>query len=423
MLKTFVFKFGGASVKDAESIKNLSRILYNRLRNHTVIVVSAMGKTTNALEVILEKKLLGEDYSLNITNLMGFHLEICKDLFDTAHSIHYQIENHFIQLSRELQQDLNRDNFDQIYDEVIANGELLATRIVQEYLCTQNIFCLWQDARELIHSNSDYRFATVDWKITSQKIKKQLVPLLEKFPVVTQGFIAREKNGRTTTLGREGSDFSAAILAACLHASSVTIWKDVEGVLNADPKRFPNTVKFDELDYQEAAELTYYGASVIHPKTIKPLANLSIPLYVKSFLEPHKSGTIIHKVPYTNSIPCIVVKDEQVLVSFKVTDFSFIDEGHIHQVYANLKLLKLKVNMLQISAISISIVIDKQLFKLEKLIEILKEQFEIRYNESLQLLTVKNHNPEIIEELMKHREVFMEQVTRSTFQMVTKPLQ
>lgn len=422
MLKTFVFKFGGASVKDAPSIINLSKILYNRLRNHTVIVISAMGKTTNALEIILEKKLAGEDFSWNITNLKNYHLAICGDLFESQHSIYHQVENHFLQLSRDLQQPINPDNYDQFYDQIIAYGELTATRIVQEYLCTQNIFCIWQDARELIHTNADYRFAKVDWEETSRNIKKHLIPVLSKFPVVTQGFIGREKQGKTTTLGREGSDFTAAILGACLKSQSVTIWKDVAGVLNADPKRFPNTVKFEELDYQEAAELTYYGATVIHPKTIKPLANLSIPLYVKSFLAPDASGTLIHHVKHANSIPCIVVKDDQILVSFKVTDFTFIQEAHIHEIYSELERLKLKVNMLQTSAISISIVIDKQLFKLDKLVQAMKSKFEIRYNESLQLITVKNHHPKIMEELMEEREILMEQVTRSTFQLVSKPL-
>ncbi|EKB50611.1 aspartate kinase [Cecembia lonarensis] len=423
MLKTFVFKFGGASVKDAPSIINLSKILYNRLRNHTVIVVSAMGKTTNALESILEKKIKGEDFSLNITILKNYHLDICSELFEPEHSIHHQIENHFIQLDRDLQQSLRVENFDQYYDQIILYGELLATRIVQEYLCSVEIFCVWQDARELIQTNADYRFAKVDWKKTTKNIKNILAPILTKFPVVTQGFIGREKGGSSTTLGREGSDFTAAILGACLKSHSVTIWKDVAGVLNADPKRFPNAVKFDELDYQEAAELTYYGASVIHPKTIKPLANLSIPLYVKSFLAPEESGTRIHHIKQSNHIPCIVLKEDQILVSFKVTDFTFIEEKHIHQVYAQLEQLKLKVNMLQTSAISISIVIDKQPFKLDRLIEALSGLFEIRYNEALQLITIKNHNPEIINQLMEQREVLMEQVTRSTFQMVAKPLQ
>ncbi|RZS94851.1 aspartate kinase [Cecembia calidifontis] len=420
MLKTFVFKFGGASVKDAGSIKNLSKILFNRLRNHTVIVVSAMGKTTNALEGILEKKYRQEDFSSNITILENYHLETCMGLFGENHPIHAIVKNYFLQLQRDLEAPLSQDNYDLYYDRIISYGELIATRIVQEYLCLENIYCIWQDAREFIVTNSDFRFAKVDWKATSSRIKKSLLPILEKFPVVTQGFIGKDKNGNTTTLGREGSDFTAAIIASCLKSVSVTIWKDVDGVLNADPKRFPNTIKFDELDYHEAAELTYYGASVIHPKTIKPLANLSIPLFVKSFIHPEGSGTKIHHVRHENKTPCIVVKDDQILVSFKVTDFTFIHEGHIHQIYSELEKLKLRVNMLQTSAISVSLVIDKQLFKMEKLIHTLNKDFEIRYNESLQLITVKNHNPKIMGELMKNKEILMEQVTRSTFQMVTK---
>jgi aspartate kinase len=422
MSKTFVFKFGGASVKDAQSIKNLSHILLNRLRNRTVIVISAMGKTTNALENLIEQKINKEDFSLNSTILKNYHLSVCHDLFDKDHLIFSQIENYFLQLSRDLEKPITKENYDQYYDQVIAYGELISSRIVQEFLCQEGIFCVWQDARVIIQTNSDFRFAKVDWEATALKTKKHISPLLEKFPVITQGFIGRDKKGNTTTLGREGSDFTAAILGFCLKSASVTIWKDVEGVLNADPKRFSHTIKFEELDYKEAAELTYYGASVIHPKTIKPLANLSIPLFVRSFINPENSGTKIHKVNSPNTVPCIVVKEDQILVSFKVTDFAFINEGHIHRIYSMLEKLKLRVNLLQTSAISVSIVIDKQLYKLENLIEKLKSEFEIRYNDSLQLITVKNHNPKIMEEILKDREILLEQVTRTTFQLVFKPL-
>lgn len=422
MSKTFVFKFGGASVKDADSVKNLSNILYNRLRNHTIIVISAMGKTTNALEQILDKKLKGEEYSSNSTIIKQYHLDICTGLFEPSHQVFSIIKNYFLQLSRDLEKPLNKENYDSYYDQIISYGELISTRIVQEYLCQEGIYCIWQDAREIIQTNSDYRFAKIDWKKTQHQVDKILKPILSKFPIVTQGFIGKSDQGKTTTLGREGSDFTAAILASCLKANSVTIWKDVEGVLNADPKRFPHTVKFEELDYKEAAELTYYGASVIHPKTIKPLANLSIPLFVRSFIHPDRPGTKIHNLQSTSTIPCIVIKDDQILVSFKVTDFTFINESHIHRIYAELEKLKLKVNMLQTSAISISIVIDKQIFKLETLIESLNQEFEIRYNESLQLITVKNHTPELIQELMKERDILMEQMTRTTYQMIVKPL-
>lgn len=420
MAKTFVFKFGGASVKDVNSIKNLYEIVFNRLRNNTIIVVSAMGKTTNALEEILALKLEGKDYSSKSAKILEYHLEVCEGLFDSDNLIFPMIKNYFRQMERALNGNLTRANYDRFYDSIVSFGELVSSRIVQEYLCSKGLFCIWQDARELILTNSDFRFAKVDWQGTTKLCEKVLMPKLSQFPVVTQGFIGADEKGQTTTLGREGSDFTASILAHGLRANAVTIWKDVDGVLNADPKRFPDSVKFDELDYKEAAELTYYGASVIHPKTIKPLANLSIPLYVKSFLHPEGSGTKIHHVQKVNAVPCIVVKDNQILVSFKVTDFTFINESHIHAVFSILEKLKLRVNLLQTSAISISIVIENELFKLEKLIQNLRDQFEIRYNENLQLITVKNHNPILMEKLVLGKEVLLEQMTRTTFQVLVK---
>lgn len=420
MAKTFVFKFGGASVKDVNSIKNFYEIVFNRLRNNTIIVVSAMGKTTNALEEILALKLEGKDNSLKSTILLDYHLKICEGLFDPDHLIFPAVKNYFSNMERILNGNLTRANYDDFYDSIVSFGELVSSRIVQEYLCSKGLFCIWQDAREVILTNSDFRFAKVDWVATKRLCDKIITPKLTQFPVITQGFIGADEKGRTTTLGREGSDFTAAILAHGLQANAVTIWKDVDGVLNADPKRFPDSIKFDELDYREAAELTYYGATVIHPKTIKPLANLSIPLYVKSFIHPEGSGTKIHHVPKVNTVPCIVVKDSQILVSFKVTDFTFINESHIHAVYSELEKLKLRVNLLQTSAISISIVIENELFKLEKLIHSLRNQFEIRYNENLQIITVKNHNQALMEKLTHNKEILLEQMTRTTFQVLIK---
>lgn len=422
MSKVNVFKFGGASVKDADSIKNLFNIIFNRLQNPTIIVVSAMGKSTNALEEILKSKITQTPYSSNYTIFKNYHLSICSELFPQNHSVFYTLDKQFKDLQELLNQGLVTENYDEYYDQIICYGELISTIIIQAYLCLMEIQCTWLDAREIIATNSDYRFAKIDWELTTQNCKSMLRPILEKNTVITQGFIGREFSGKTTTLGREGSDFTASILASCLQAEAVTIWKDVEGVLNADPKRFENTIKFDELDYKEAAELTYYGASVIHPKTIKPLANLSIPLYVKSFLKPEGAGTKIHHVKSLNAIPCIVVKDNQILVSFRVTDFTFINESHIQQVFTALEKLKLKVNLLQTSAISISIVIDEQMFKLEKLIKELESFFSIRYNDRLQLLTVKNQNEDLVKELMKNKEILLEQVTRTTFQIVYKSI-
>jgi aspartate kinase len=420
MPKTLIYKFGGASVKDTHSLRNLTEILRNRLRNNLVIVVSAMGKTTNGLESILEKKLNGEDYSENSTILRKYHIEACQDLFPEKHPIFAQLENLFFQLENDLEKELSSKNYDEFYDRIVSFGELISSRIVGEYLCAQDLVVLWQDARTVIHTDSDFRFAKINWEKTRKSCQEKWKPLLENFPIVTQGFIGSDSKGKTTTLGREGSDFTAAILAASLDAGSVTIWKDVPGVLNADPKLFSNTKKFDELGYREAAEMTYFGASVIHPKTIKPLANAGIPLFVKSFLAPEIPGTKIHEHAAPHQVPTIVLKKDQVLVSFKVTDFTFIEEKHIHRVYEQLQALKLRVNMLQLSAISISIVIDTQLFKLDQLISNLRDEFEIRYNERLELLTILHPKQEDIPSLLEGYEVLVEQASRNTFQVVRR---
>lgn len=420
MPKTLIYKFGGASVKDPDSIRNLSEILRNRLRNNLVIVVSAMGKTTNGLESILEKKLNGDDYSENSAILKNYHKGVCQDLFPEKHPLFAQLDNLFQQLDNDLEKELTPENYDEYYDRIVSFGELVSSRIVAEYLCSQELIVLWQDARSVIHTDSDFRFAKINWEKTRKSCQEKWKPLLENFPIVTQGFIGSDPKGKTTTLGREGSDFTAAILATGLDASSVTIWKDVPGVLNADPKLFSNTKKFDELGYREAAEMTYFGASVIHPKTIKPLANAGIPLFVKSFLAPEAPGTKIHETAAPHQVPTIVLKKDQVLVSFKVTDFTFIEEKHIHRVYEQLQALKLRVNMLQLSAISISIVIDTQLFKLDQLILKLREEFEIRYNEGLELLTILHPKEEEIPALLEGYEVLLEQASRNTFQVVRR---
>lgn len=420
MAKTYIFKFGGASVKDANALKNLAEILRNRLRKNIVIVVSAMGKTTNALETILNLKLEKNDYSLKYAILKECHIGICKELFPENHRVFPALENQFISLEKKLEAELSKENYDEIYDEIVSFGELISSKIVMEFLCLEGLVVLWQDAREIIATNNDYRFAKINWEKTKRNCQSQLKHRLEKFPVVTQGFIGADEKGKTTTLGREGSDFTAAILGTCLNAASVTIWKDVPGVLNADPKRFSETVLFSELDYKQAAEMTYYGASVIHPKTIKPLANAGIPLFVKSFLQPDEAGTKIHSFDSFDPIPTFVLKENQVLVSFKVTDFTFIEESHIHRVYEELRILKLRVNMLQISAISISLVMDSQPFNFEKFMERLKNDFEIRYNEGLELLTVLHPEKESLTPLLEGFDVLLEQSTRNTIQVVRR---
>ncbi|MEN2281910.1 aspartate kinase [Algoriphagus sp. SE2] len=420
MTKTIIFKFGGASVKDADALKNMANILRNRLRRNVVIVVSAMGKMTNLLEVILNLKLEKTDYSLSCDIFKSYHIDICKALFPKNHRIFPVLENQFILLEKKLEGELSSENYDEFYDDIVSFGELISSKIVMEFLCLEGLIVLWQDAREIITTNNDYRFAKIDWEKTKKNCQSDLKPRLEKFPVVTQGFIGGNESGKTTTLGREGSDFTAAILGTCLNASSVTIWKDVPGVLNADPKRFSETVLFNELDYKQAAEMTYYGASVIHPKTIKPLANEGIPLFVKSFLHPDLSGTKICSIDSFTPIPTFVLKENQVLVSFKVTDFTFIEENHIHRVYDELRRLKLRVNMLQISAISISLVMDIQPFNFKKLLERLRSEFEIRYNEGLELLTIIHPGKESLSSQLEGFEILLEQSTRNTVQIVRR---
>ncbi|EAZ79468.1 aspartate kinase [Algoriphagus machipongonensis] len=420
MSKTIVYKFGGASVKDADAMKNLLDILRNRLRKNMVIVVSAMGKTTNSLEEILRLKMEGEDFSSNYTILKEFHLSICHQLFPDSHRVFAVLDNLFTSMSKQLNAELSEDNYDEYYDSIIGFGELFSSTIVMEYLCENDLLVLWQDARELIKTNSDFRFAKIDWAKTRKNCQTKLKAKIENFPVVTQGFIGSDSQSRPTTLGREGSDFTAAILASCLKASSVTIWKDVPGVLNADPKKFSSYFLFEELDYKQAAEMTYYGASVIHPKTIMPLANARIPLFVKSFISPEDPGTKIHSTSSNSSISTYVLKEKQLLISFRVTDFTFIEEEQIHRVYEELKSLKLRVNMLQISAISISIVLDEQPFKLDRLLNRLKNDFEIRYNSNLELLTILHPEKSGMDSVMKDYEVFLEQQTRNTFQVVRR---
>jgi aspartate kinase len=415
-----VYKFGGASVKDAAALKNLYEILESRLQSTKVIVVSAMGKTTNALEAVLAKKLEQADFSQDWKQIRDFHVGVCQEIFPVADLVIAKLEQLMDTAKPILEATISKSNYDEVYDQLICYGELLSSLIVSEYLIYKGLSLAWQDARTVIHTDSDFRFAKIDWEKTRTSCQNQWGSLLKHTTILTQGFIGKDPLGRTTTLGREGSDFTAAILATSLDAESVTIWKDVPGVLNADPKLFPNTQKFDELRYREAAEMTYFGASVIHPKTIKPLANSRIPLFVKSFLDPEGAGTKIYEHAAPHEVPTLVLKKNQVLVSFKVTDFTFIEEKHIHAIYEKLKEFKLRANMLQLSAITVSLVVDTQLFKLEQLIESLKATFEIRYNEDLELLTILKPRVEEIPALMAGYEVLLEQTTRTSYQAVRR---
>lgn len=415
-----VFKFGGASVKDAQGVKNVVSILKAHQPGALLVVVSAMGKTTNALEDLLKASLEHQPYTEKINELYDYHLQIVKGLFeDIHHEVHFFLAQRFQSLTRALQK-ARKQPFNQIYDEVVAHGELISTGIVQAYLAQQQVPCRWLDARDYISTNNLHREAQINWPLTGSKVNRELVAILEKEVIITQGFIGRSSDGHTTTLGREGSDFSAAIFASCLNAASVTIWKDVPGVLNADPKRIANTVLYPELSYYDAAEMTYFGASVIHPKTIKPLANQQIPLFVRSFIHPDQAGTRIAEQEVVPPAPAIIFKQNQTLVTFNIRDYSFITERNLSSIFYLLDLMHIKINVMQNSATSVSICIDGNTAKNDALINTLSNEYEVRYNTGLTLITIKNYTEETITAMSSEKELLLEQRTRHTYQIVVR---
>ncbi|MBT9394704.1 aspartate kinase [Hymenobacter sp. NST-14] len=407
-----IYKFGGASVKDAAAIGNLVRIVRQYGADQALlVVVSAMGKTTNALEALFQLAHAGQDYRAPLAELAEFHqgvaagLELPADLLTDL----------LTQLQDRLATLLPAD-FDKQYDQVVSFGELLATRIVAGALGAR-----WLDCRALIRTDHTWREGRVDWPTTERQLRAALpAAVLAEGPVVTQGFLGGTASGATTTLGREGSDFTAAILAYCLGAQSVTIWKDVAGLLNADPKIFPDTVRYPEISYQETIEMAYYGASVIHPKTIKPLAVRGIPLLVKSFLDPEAEGTRIHDCRHELLVPAFIRKTEQCLISFEAKDLAFISEENLEVIFGALAQVRLKIRLMQNSAISFSVCTDFSAYRLERLLDLLREQFTIHYNTGLALYTIKNYDAASIQRLTAGRELLLEQRTRQTFQFVCR---
>lgn len=413
-----VFKFGGASVKSASAVRNVCQII-NQEQGELLVVISAMGKTTNALEEIAQDGINKNDFNKKLNNLRQFHAAIISDLFSDASSAFKKLEQHLEVIKKELSFNVQSgENQDMIYDQVVSMGEIISTTIVADYLATM-LRSRWIDARDFIVTDATFREGKVNWHQSSEKIKN-LRTESKKGPIVTQGFIGRTDSGLTTTLGREGSDFSAAIFASCLDAESVTIWKDVPGVMNADPKRLPVATVFEALPYQEAAEMTYYGASVIHPKTIKPLANANIPLLVKNFDDISLPGTRIHDCRIDNLQPLIVFKDNQCLISCKVTDYTFISEEQMSFIFKALSEQGVKINMMQNSAISFSFCADYRESKIRALIDALGYAFEVYYNTNLTLITIKNYTPELSSEYRSKKGILLEQLSRSTLQILVR---
>ncbi|MFZ4462935.1 MAG: aspartate kinase [Bacteroidales bacterium] len=415
-----VFKFGGASVKDASSIRNMSSILQLFTDVKLLVVVSAMGKTTNLLEKLLASSRNKDgDFDQLFSQLTEFHIDISKELFENPdHSIYQRLQITFDEVKVKLLDIKTFESFDYHYDACISYGELLSTYILDAYLHSVNLKFKLIDSRDFILTDEQFRNANVDWQKTEANILKLTT---ESYYYLTQGFIGRSHSGHTTTLGREGSDYTAAIYAACLNASEVTIWKDVPGLLNADPKRFDETVKLEEISYNEAIELAYYGATIIHPKTIKPLQNKNIQLNVKSFLQPDLSPSVITtKTEADHIVPSYILKENQMLVSISPRDFSFMNETNLYRIFGVLSDIRMPVNVMQTSAISLSLCTDFQEDKLDKLIENLRNDFTVRYNRDLTLLTIRHYNQGPLPDFVTSRSVLLEQRSRVTLQLVLK---
>jgi aspartate kinase len=419
-----VYKFGGASVKDAAAILNLRRIVQAH-PGPLLIVVSAMGKTTNALEEIFGLAYTGQEYAEPLGRLQALHHEAAEALAAgasprTAADLREGFRDALRELNEQLAAVSPARDYDEQYDQVVSLGELLASQFVAHAL-NDTRPTRWLDCRPLLRTDESWREGRVNWTVTENNLRAAVPPLLrEANALVTQGFVGGTTKGRTTTLGREGSDYSAAILAYCLRAASVTIWKDVAGLLNADPKIFPDTVRYPEISYRETIEMAYYGASVIHPKTLKPLADRNIPLRVKSFLDPEAEGTLIHDCQHPALAPAFICKTDQCLLSFTSKDFAFISEENLEVIFGALAQAKLKINVMQNSAISFSVCTDFSERRINKLLDLLREQFTLHYNTGLTLFTIKNYDAASMARLTAGRGLLLEQRTRSTFQFVCK---
>lgn len=414
-----VYKFGGASAKDAEGVKNIARVVSLKPEGGLLIVVSAMGKTTNGLEDLTNAYVDRNETEDIFNSIKAYHESIMDGLFgDKNHPVYDQIANTFVEIDWMLEEEPH-DDYGFIYDQIVSIGELVSTKIVSAYLNHIALANQWLDARNFIHTDNSYREGQVDWERTRNSVTAANLSCDNKI-YVTQGFIGGTSENFTTTLGREGSDYTAAIFATCLGAKAVTIWKDVPGVLNADPKLFPDTNKYDELSYYEALEMTYYGATVIHPKTIKPLQNTCIPLYVKPFSAPTESGTIIHNIKPVAILPAIIVKNRQALFSLSTKDHSFITETHLSSIFKCFAENHIRINLIQNSALTVSVCFDWDERRYKTLITKLNEDYKVKYNTGLQLFTIRHYQKEIILKLVAGKTIYMEQLNRNTAQYVVR---
>jgi aspartate kinase len=418
-----VFKFGGASVKDAGAVKNISGILKSFSGEKLLVVISAMGKTTNALEKVVNSYFTNDGQAVaHLEEVKQYHRKIMIELFKSAaDQIFDEVNNIFVEIEWVLDEQPSK-GYAFAYDQIVSAGELISTKIVSAYLRESGVDNSWLDARDCIQTDNNYREGNVNWDLTGHLAVRITEALFEKTGIIiTQGFIGATSENFTTTLGREGSDYSAAIFAYCLNAQGVFIWKDVPGVLNADPKFYKEAQKLERMSYHDAIELAYYGASVIHPKTIKPLENKNISLHVKSFVSPELPGTLIGKDLQTKPlIPSFIFKENQVLISISAKDFSFIAEDNLSAIFGLFARTGAKINLMQNSAISFSVCIDNDRFKTPELIQELMKDYKVLYNENLQLFTVRHYYPSTIDMLTAGKEVLLEQRSRQTAQFVVR---
>lgn len=410
-----VLKFGGASVKDANSVKNLLKILKTKDYKNCLVVISAMGKMTNAFENLTNHYYNQKSTQKPFNFIREYHYNIVENLFkDKDNFIFFEIEKLFGQLSFFLATNKSK-NYNFIYDQIVSFGELLSTTIVSHYLNNNNIKNKWLDVRAYIKTNSDYRAARVNWQLS----EKNITQLKTNKLYITQGFLGQDEKQKTTTLGREGSDYTAAVFAYCLNAKSVTIWKDVEGVLNADPRYFNTTTLLQQISYNEAIEMAFYGASVIHPKTIKPLENKEIPLYVRSFTNTKNKGTSITKekviIPKT---ACFIVKKNQILLNISTKDFSFIVEHHISNIFKELSVHKQKVNLIQNSALSFSVCVEDKFNYFDDFLKKIQKKHHVTYYQNVSLYTVRHATKQAITNIEQKGKVLLKQAMQQTVQLI-----
>ena len=412
---TKVLKFGGASIQDVDSIKNVVSIIQSFKNQKIVVVFSAIANVTNLLEKVVDEFVEQDSNPLvTLNHIKEFHNNILIDLFEKEHIIFDTVNNLFLEIEWVLEEEYNNE-YSYNYDQIVSVGELLSTNILSAYLKLNDFSNNLLDARDIFKTDNQYQSANIDWELTDKCVREKL----EDFPIITQGFIGCTSENFTTTLGREGSDFTAAVLANVLNAEQVIIWKDVEGVLNADPRFFSETKLIKQLSFTDAIELAYYGAKVIHPKTIQPLKEKKIPLYVRSFKNVNKPGTIINGESCHNKNPSYIVKENQVLISISDLDLSFIIEEHLSYIFMLLSKFNITINLMQNSAVSFSICVDNNNYKIPLLIEEISKKFSVYYNTDLNLYTIRYYDDESISKVINNKKIFLEQKSRNTVQFIT----